>query len=720
MIKLKKRITIKKSKLNKIKQPKRQAKRIDTNIRFNILSTIVYAFGIIILVRLFSLQIVNGATYRETSNTRISRETTIEATRGNILDRNGTVLVSSEMTFSLEMYKSKSDDESLNSSISLMTQILNANGDTYVDNFPISIDPFEYNFSSDEELTKWKEENDIPLEASAEEAFYIFRDKYEIDSEDIYEIRRILAIRYEITTVGYSATRSLPISDSISRESAVQIQENSLDLTGFNVVTDSKRIYYMGSLASHILGYMGRISETDEERLESHGDTYEYASDDRIGKTGIERVFEKYLRGTDGIKQIDMDVNGTITGEYVTQEAIGGSDVILTIDANLQSVLESSLAQCISNIRNGYYSSAYEAKGGAAVVVDVNTGEILAMASNPDYSPQIMYDGISSDQYAIYEDQKAWNNKAIQGNYAPGSTFKMVTAIAGLETGVITADERINDTGVYTEVGRPYANCWYYDSYHVGHGYLNVSGAIQKSCNYFFYETARRMGIDNLANYARYFGLGQKTGVELLSESSGSLASGGDGWTAGDTIRAAIGQSDNAFTPIQMAKYIAMIANGGNKIDLTIIKNVMNSNGSTVSTDELNDYVKNELGLEDDTSPDLTLNPDNVQVVKEAMKSVAEEGGTAYSVFRDFDIEIGGKTGSAETTSGDGGDVNAWFVGFAPYDNPQIAVVVVVENGGHGYYTAEVVKAIVEEYFGTNTAAVTEDMSVQSEQERMN
>ena len=720
MIKLKKRITIKKSKLNKIKQPKRQAKRIDTNIRFNILSTIVYALGIIILVRLFSLQIVNGATYRETSNTRISRETTIEATRGNILDRNGTVLVSSEMTFSLEMYKSKSDDESLNSSISLMTQILNANGDTYVDNFPISIDPFEYNFSSDEELTEWKEENDIPLEASAEEAFYIFRDKYEIDSEDIYEIRRILAIRYEITTVGYSATRSLPISDSISRESAVQIQENSLDLTGFNVVTDSKRIYYMGSLASHILGYMGRISESDEERLESQGDTYEYASDDKIGKTGIERVFEKYLRGTDGIKQIDMDVNGTITGEYVTQEAIGGSDVILTIDANLQSVLESSLAQCISNIRSGYYSSVYDAKGGAAVVVDVNTGEILAMASNPDYSPQIMYDGVSTSQYNDYRNQQAFLNKAIQGTYAPGSTFKMVTAIAGLETGAVTATETINDTGIYYDAGNPPGRCWYYNDYHRGHGLLNVSGAIQKSCNYYFYEVGRRIGIETLSNYARYFGLGQKTGVELLSESAGSLAQGGEGWTAGNTIRAAIGQSDNAFTPIQMAKYIAMIANGGNKIDLTIIKNVMNSNGSTVSTDELNNYVKNELGLEDDTSSDLTLNPDNVQVVKEAMKSVAEEGGTAYSVFRDFDIEIGGKTGSAETTSDDGGDVNAWFVGFAPYDNPQIAVVVVVEDGGHGYYTAEVVKAIVEEYFGTNTAAVTEDMSVQSEQERMN
>ncbi len=719
MIKLKKKLKIKKSKLNKVRNNK-QAKKIDTNIRFNILTVIVYICGIIILARLFYLQIINGASYRETSNTRISRETTIEATRGDILDRNGTVLVSSEMTFSLEMYKSKSDNESLNSSISLMTEILEANGDTYVDNFPISIEPFEYNFSSEEELSEWKETYDIPEEASAEEAFYIFRDKYEIDSEDVSEIRRILAIRYEITTVGYSSTRSLSISDSISRESAVQIQENSLDLTGFNVITDSSRVYYMGNLASHILGYMGRISESDQERLESEGDTYEYASDDKIGKTGIERVFEKYLRGTDGVKQIDMDVNGTITGEYVTEEAVGGSDVVLTIDANLQSVLESSLAQCISNIQSGYYGDAYEAKGGAAVVVDVNTGEILAMASNPDYSPQSMYDGISTEQYNAYASENAFYNKAIQGTYAPGSTFKMVTAIAALESGVTTASERVNDTGIYTAAGRPYANCWYYNSYNVGHGYLNVSGAIQKSCNFYFYEMGRRMGIETLAQYASYFGLGTKTGVELLSESSGTLASGGDGWTEGQTIRAAIGQSTNSFTPIQMAKYIAMIANGGNKIDITIVKSVINSNGATVSTDEINEYVKTELGLDDDTSPDLTISDETIQVVKEAMKSVAEEGGTAYSVFRDFGIEIGGKTGSAETTSEDGGDVNAWFVGFAPYDNPEIAVVVVVENGGHGYYTAEVVKAVVQEYFGTNTEAVTEDMSIVSEQESMN
>lgn len=265
--------------------------------------------GIVILTRLFSLQIVSGAEYRELSNTKLSRETNIDATRGSILDRNGTSLVSSEMVFSLEMYKSKADDKSLNSSISLMTKILIDNGDSYVDNFPISINPYEFHFESEEALAKWKENYKIPQTASAEEAFFIFRDKYNIESEEIDEIRRILAIRYEISTKGYSVTRSLAISKSISRNSAIQLQENSNYLTGVNVITDSNRVYAMGNLASHVIGYMGRISKNDIERLESQGDKYVYQSDDKIGQVGIERVFEKYLRGKDGEKQIDMDVN---------------------------------------------------------------------------------------------------------------------------------------------------------------------------------------------------------------------------------------------------------------------------------------------------------------------------------------------------------------------------------------------------------------------------
>lgn len=687
------------------------------------LSFLTYVCGFVILFQLFNLQIVNGSVYRENSNTRLSRETTIQATRGSILDRNGIPLVSSDMAFSLEMYKSKADDASINHSISVMTQILENNGDKYIDKFPISINPFAFNFSSEEKLKTWKEKYDIPETASAEEAFYLFRDKYNIESEDVAEIRRILAIRYAITTTGYSATQSIEISSGISRNSAIQLQEHSLELTGVNVVTESNRIYYMGNLASHVIGYMGRISESDLKRLEGEGDTYNYESDDKIGKVGIERVFEKYLRGQDGIKQIDMDVNGTITGEYVTQEAIGGSDIVLTIDANLQRVAEQSLATCIENIRNGSYSQAYDAQGGSVVVVNVNNGEVLAMVSNPDYTPQILYDGISTAQYQDYQNRKVWSNKAIQSSNAPGSTFKMVTAVAGLETGVITPAERINDTGTYHYTDDFSPRCWYRS----GHGYVNVKDAIKKSCNFFFYEVGNRAGIDNLSKYAKYFGLGSKTGIELTGEVSGSVASrevaekNGDKWQGGDTLSAAIGQSYNDYTPIQMAKYISMIANGGKNIDITIIKDIMNSDGTTETREKINSFANGELNLSGNNQNEISsVSAETLAIVKEGMRSVAmDEGGTAYTVFKNFNIEIGGKTGSAEAGVNNS-IVNAWFVGFAPYDNPEIAVIVMVENGGHGYYTADVVKAVVDEYFGANKADVVEDMSVRTEDESFN
>lgn len=682
----------------------------------------MYIVGVIILISLFNLQIINGQEYRENSNTRLSRESTIEAARGSILDRSGNTLVSTDMSFSLEMYKTKVEDEQLNHSILLMTTILENNGDSYIDSFPISIEPFEYHFDSEEALAEWKDKYDIPETASAEEAFYIMRDKYKIATDDIKDIRRILAIRYAITTKGYSTTKSIEIADEICRQSAVQLQERGEELTGVNIVIEPIRKYHVGNMASHILGYMGRISKPDQEELEAKGDTYDYQPSDKIGKTGIEKVFEEYLRGEDGIKQIDMSVDGTITGEYTSKEAIGGADVVLTIDSNLQKITENALAANIQKIKSGGFSQTYNAKGGAVVVTNVNTGEILAMASYPDYEPGLFYNGISNEKYAEYNNNPLHplNNRAIQSLYAPGSTFKMVTAVAALETGVTNPNEKINDSGPYPAAHHP--SCWYYHDYKRGHGYLNVSGALEKSCNYFFYEVSNRMGIDNLEKYARYFGLGQKTGIELYSESTGTVAnrsiteSKGTSWMVGDTLSAAIGQGYNNFTPVQMVKYISMVANGGHPIDLSIIKSVIKSDGSQVPDSEIQEFTNQKLGIESSNTEDLQISETTMNAVLEGMRAVTEgEGGTAHSVFNDFNISVGGKTGSAETTSG---DVNAWFVGFAPFDKPEIAVVIIVENGGHGFYTAEVVREIIAEYFGMNVQQITENMSAENETEQ--
>lgn len=682
--------------------------------------------GIVILFQLFNLQIVNGAEYRNTSNTRLTREATIEAARGSILDRSGNVLVSTEMEFALEMYKSKTDDKQLNSSILLMTNILRNNGDSYVDTFPISIDPFEFHFNSEEELAEWKSKYKIPEEASAEEAFYLFRDKYGITSDDVNEIRQILAIRYAITTIGYSTTKSMQISSRISRNSAVQLQENSQNLTGINIVVEPIRIYHTGSLASHILGYLGRISESNQKEFEALGDSYDYKNTDKVGQTGIEKVFEQYLRGTDGVKQIDMSVDGTVTGEYISQEAIGGSNVVLTIDANLQQVAEDALERNVMKIREGGFGKAFPAEGGAVVVTNVNTGEILAMASYPDYEPELFYKGITQAKLNEYNDPaslKPIYNRATQGTYSPGSTFKMVTAIAGLESGAIGIADRVNDIGVYTVSNNPKENphCWYYNSYGRGHGPLNVVGALQKSCNYYFYEVSNRMGIETLADYAYYFGLGKNTGIEL-PEAKGTVARRelDPNWSAGLTAMAAIGQSANDFTPVQMSKYISMVANGGHPIDLSIVKSVINSDGTLISQNELDEYTSKMLKIENTPTEDKNISSETIAAVHEGMRRVAEdEGGTAYTIFKDFEIEIGGKTGSAEIggSSKDENRVIAWFAGFAPFENPEISIVVMVEKGGHGYYTAEVVRDIMQEYFRMNMEAITENMSATTETE---
>ena len=681
--------------------------------RYNLMTIFTYVIGIIIIIQLFNLQIVHGAEYREQSNTRLTRETTLEAARGSILDRTGNVLASSDMKFALELYKTKIEDETLNNSILGIIQVLEKYGVSYDDSFPININPFTYTIEG-EALANWKEDFDLDENISAEEAFYKFKDKYNISNEDINEVRKIISIRYQITTQGYSSTKALTIAENIPREAVAEFSENSDKYPGTNIVVEPIREYTQGTLAAHVIGYASKISS---EEYEVRKETY--SQNDIIGKTGIESIFEEYLKGKNGTKQIDMAVDGTITAEYTAEEAIEGSDVVLTIDAELQRVTEQVLAENLQKIQTGGFGRAYAATASSCVVMDVRNGEILAMANVPTYNPQDFVGGISTENWNKYinDPAKPLVNKAIQNSYSPGSIFKMVTAIAGLETGAITSSTKINDTGVYNKYPDSPKNCWYYTDYHRGHGWLNVAQAIQKSCNYFFYETADRIGIDVLDQYATYFGLGKKTGVELLGETDGVLASreskaalhpDSTNWNPGDTLNAGIGQGDNEFSPLQMAKYISMLANGGKNIDVSIVKTIRNADGSEVSKNEINEFVKQKLGLEDDTTGDLNINPENLQVVLEGMRSVTDEQGTASSVFQNFEIAVGGKTGSAEAP---GNKVNAWFAGFAPFDNPEIAVIVMVENGGHGYYAGEAVREIMREYFGMNTENVTESVT---------
>ncbi len=684
------------------------------NFRFNIVTILAYAIGIVLIVQLFNLQVINGESYREQSNTRLSRVSTIKAARGSILDRSGNELAGVKTENNIEIYKTNISNDELNEAALNLVNLMNQYQISYTDNFPISINPFTFTISGDE-LSKFKKKFKIEENADAETVFYKVKDKYQIKNDNIEDIRKIIAIRYIITTTGYSATKSITIATNVSDEVVAQISERNSDFPGISIETKAARTYLAGSMAAHVIGYTGKIKE---EEYKANKDDYDI--DDIIGKTGIEYVFEKYLKGTDGEKQKEMAVDGTITGEYVSKNAIAGSDVVLTIDSNLQKTTEESLENCINKIKNGGFSQRYDAQGGAAVVMNVNTGEVLATASYPTYEPQWFVGGISQENWAYLRDDTRHPqlNKAIQSTYAPGSTFKMVTAIAGLETGVITTKEKINDTGIYKKYNSEW-KCWYYTSYHRGHGYQNVTQALQHSCNYFFYETGDRMGIDNLSKYALHFGLGNKTGIELPNEKSGAAASketyakirNGATMGPGDTLNASIGQGDNNFTPMQIAKYISSIANSGTVVNPTIIKSVLNSDGTEVSKDEIRKYTNEKLGIVD-TDDGITISDESIEVAKEGMRMAASEaGGTAYNIFKNFNIEVAGKTGSAEAGKDSNGKdlVNAWFVCFAPFDNPEVAVVVMIENGGHGNYAAEVARDVLIQYFGMNESTEVDE-----------
>lgn len=684
-----------------------KGKEKNNRIRYNIITILVYLIGIVLLAQLFNLQIIHGAEYRETSNVRLTRESVLKADRGNIKDNTGTLLAGVEAQNTIVLYKTKVSNQVLNDTILRLINLLSQNGDKYVDNFLMDVNPYRFKLTEEESQKKWKKANNINEDATAEETFNYFKNKYEITTDNVEDARKIMAIRYEISYQGYSNTKSIQIAQNISRNTLLEIKERNSDFPGVEITEEPKRVYPLGNTASHIIGRIGRI---EEEELKGNEDTYD--QNDIIGKSGIEYVFEEFLKGKNGVKQIDMDVEGTITNEYIAKEAVAGNDVILTIDSKLQATAEQALKNNIERIANGAFGKASPADAGVAVVLNVKTGEVLAMASNPDYDPSAFVNGIDENtwNYYINGDTKPLENKAISAMYSPGSTYKMVTALAGLETGAITTTDKIRDTGIYRKYNSSW-KCWKIS----GHGYLDVSNAIERSCNYFFYELGDRVGIDTLAKYSYYLGLGHKTGIELKGEIPGVLASNEIAkqenrvWNPGETISAAIGQSYNTFTPIQMAKYVAMVANRGKKLDMTIVKSIIRPDGSEIPRNEYESKVSEKLGLTPDNTEEMSFNETNIQAILEGMRGVtSESGGTAYSTFRDFDIEVGGKTGSAQT--GVEGKTNAWFVGFAPFDNPEIAIVVFVRNGGSGGYTAEVARDIIAQYFGMNTSQVYENM----------
>ena len=666
-----------------------------------VLSIILCIIAIIFVIQLFNIQIINGASYREQAENKIVRTESISASRGEIYDRNGVLLATNKLTYNIEFYRTKVGTDLTNNAIKDLVDILESNGDSVYSTFPInnSLDNFSDEYLEDEELKNtFLSKIKLDSSASFNDVIDYYTKLYAIEDFEYEDKIKIIKVKYEANLNGYSLFNSAIIAKNISKNSVAQIEEQKSKLYGFNIVSVPQRYYISDDFACHILGYVSKINTTEYSKLKDGG----YTINSMIGKAGVEESMENYLKGIDGVKKVVTDSLGNVTSETVTKEAESGNNVTLTIDYRIQNVVENALKSTLQNLQSGALSKnpIPEAQSGSCVVLDVETGEVLAMASYPIYNINSFVNGIKTEQWnsLINDVQKPMFNRAISGTYSPGSTYKMLMGIAGLEAGGITVDELYTDPGIYPYAYQP--KCWIYTAHHITHGTINLAGALKGSCNSYFYEVGRRIGIEEIVKWAKNFGLGQKTGIELSGEASGNIA--GDGaktWSLGDTLSASIGQSTNLFTPIQLANYISAIANGGTLNKVSLIKNVGNDIKS-VSLSDVANYSKEFTGVDFKTK-ELNIDSSYINAIKEGMYAVTTEtGGTAADIFADSKVEVAGKTGTAQVSSGAN---NAIFVGFAPYDNPKIAVVAIVEHGDEGYYLAPMVKEITNAYFDIYT-----------------
>lgn len=653
------------------------------------------AFLVLFFAVLYDAQVVHGSENRARSITSNTASETVTASRGIITDRNGKVLVSNRLAYTLVVDKSSfgKDEAALNDAIWQLIQLCQEQGVTWNDTLPMTTgsSPQLTSKSLTESFREYLDDNKLPTDGGSAEVLAAMRKLYKVD--DSYtdaQARLIVGVRYEL-----DGRSSYTFAEDVSTELLGRITDGKY--RGVTIKTAAARVYNT-KLAAHILGTVGAIWQEEWRSDESTGYVgyadKGYNMNDLAGKDGVEKAFEEYLHGNDGKRLITTDENGKITGELYTREPQPGGTVALTIDIDLQQVVEDTLASTIQ----GMIDKDSNERGGAAAVIQVGTGEVLAMASYPTYDLETF----NQDYDELVKDERLpMFNRATQGVYAPGSTFKLCTSVAALEEGIITPSTIIEDKGIYTYYVDPQPMCWIWRQAHTTHGRINVSQAIVDSCNYFYYEVGRLTGIKKLDEYATAFGLGQSTGIEI-GDVSGVLASPewaeahDREWTDGQTITAAIGQSYNLFTPLQLANYVATLVSGGEHYEAHLLKNVKSYDNSRV----VDVYGKGPMN-------DLNISDSTMAAVTKGMHDLTYD--SLRSAFSRCVVEAGAKTGSAQV----GTDIaNGTFVAYAPYDDPEIAIAIVVEKGGSGSLLANAAVDIINAWFtrdGTGATAAGED-----------
>lgn len=657
-----------------------------TSRRIYILISFVFVVLLIYIALLMNLQIKQGDDYSAQAVKRTATAVSVTAARGEIVDRYGRAIAENRMGYSIVFNRSTMVKGTENEIIWRLTSLLRESGEEWNDSCPIELDEngvAHFIDESESAINKMKSKLMLQAYATAQNCLDAMNEQYEVGSLAPDVARDIMGVRLEMDLNQWNSSTPFTFADDVSLDTMQKIKENSALLAGVEIVVVPIREYADGTVAPHIIGNTGPIYAEEYEELKKQG----YKMTDYVGKFGIESKYESYLRGKDGEKKVQRDDNGEIIYEEYTKDAEPGNTIVLTLDSDLQKLAQQSLGDCITSIaKSGGYTTGEDADSGAVVVMDCRSFEVLALVTYPSFDLATYGEDYND---LLKNKSKPLFNRALQGVYAPGSTFKPAVALAGLETGIITRYSTItcNKKYVLTEYNNFTLRC-------LGtHGPLNVTQALAKSCNVFFYDTGYKVGITRLNDYCRQLGLGAVTGIGL-GESAGTLAGREEreareqDWYAADTLTAAIGQNDNRFTPIQMCAYIATLANGGTRYEARIIKTIKSYDYTETIIEDTSDNPK--------ILNNLNVTPANLSVVKKGMLDVTQEG-TASSVFSNYDVEVGGKTGTAETSKK--ATANGVFIAFAPYDNPEIAIAILGEKCGHGSSMTKVARDIFDEYF---------------------
>jgi penicillin-binding protein 2 len=666
------------------------------SFRVGVLILLIAVMAGIFGVRLYDVQVTQASQVDHTPSGSHTYRTRVTAARGEILDRNGKVLIGNRASYNLTLiYAIVFSAENPNENLRKLTNLCNELGLEMTDHFPVTMEK-PYTYTTDEYSSTWNsyfktflDERGWDSDISAPQLIRRLKDTYHLPADwTEEETRRVISIRYELDLRRWTSLPTYVLLNDVDSVSLAAITE--LNIPGVNVETSTVR-QYNTTYAAHILGRIGLMNAEEYEIYKEK----DYAMDAYVGKEGLEKAFEDDLHGTDGLRVTTISADGTVLEEYYKTMPQAGKNIELTIDIDLQKVSEDALKAHILSLRE----DDGDAEGGAVVVQEVKTGQILACASYPTFDPatysQKYNELLETDFAPLY-------NRALQAAYPPGSTYKMVTTIASIDSGTIGRWVEIEDKGIYRrfeDVGYT-PRCMLYTTAGATHGYVNAMEALAVSCNYYFYEVGYQTGITKIDEVAKALGLGEATGVEL-DESVGRRANaetkkllyskGYDGWYDADTVAAAIGQSENRFTPMQLACYTSALANHGTRYKATFLQRVLSSDYSELLY-ESTPVVASQLNISDEAYAAYT----------EGMRlSVTWANGTSHYYLGDYDVAVCAKTGTAE--HGGNGSDNAAYVLYAPADDPQIAIAVYVEKGTPGSRLAKVARAILDAYFSTSS-----------------